>query len=404
MFLTKLEERILNGEEGEVLARAMRLLVTLGEIEGAQRLIPIHRSQVAGVSYKTAGDATLELLESLVTGGISAKTIATQNPAGMDLERWAEMGVSEVFAEKQRRICLAYERLGIKSTCTCTPYLSGNRPRFGEVIGFSESSAVAYANSVLGARSNRHGGLDALSAALVGRVPLMGYLLNENRLGDIQVNVDCPLVSEADYGALGYFVGKNLEMDEVPVYSRLKVTRDELKLLGAASAASGSVALYHVLGVTPEARGGRELFKGGKPSEILIFDEKSRQSVYEELSSQAPCDLVALGCPHSSLKEMETVARLLSGKCVKHGTRLWVFTSPLVFEEAERRGYLADIRAAGGDVFRHTCMVVAPLEEMGVTGVATNSAKAAFYVPRMTRNKCHVHLCSLRDCVSLATT
>lgn len=404
MFLTKSEERILKGEDGEVLAKAMRLLVTLGEIEGAQRLVPIRRSQVAGVSYKTAGDATLELLEGLASEGVSAKTIATQNPAGMDLERWTEMGVSEAFAEKQRRICNAYERLGIKSTCTCTPYLSGNRPRFGEVVGFSESSAVAYVNSVLGARSNRHGGLDALAAALVGRVPLMGYLLDENRLGDIQVNVDGPLRSEADYGALGYFVGKNSEMDEVPVYSRLKTTRDKLKLLGAASAASGSVALFHVLGVTPEACGNRELFKSGKPSETLTFDEKSRQGVYEELSSQGPYDLVAFGCPHCSLREVETIARLLDGKRVKHGMRLWVFTSPKVFEEAGRLGYLAEIRATGGDVFRHTCMVVAPLEEMGVMGIATNSAKATFYVPRMTRNKCQAHLCSLRDCIALATT
>jgi len=404
LFLTKLEERMLKGEEGEVLARAMRLLVTLGEIEGAQRLIPIRRSQVAGVSYKTAGEATLELLEGLASEGVSARTIATQNPAGMDLERWAKMGISEAFAEKQRRICSAYERLGIKSTCTCTPYLSGNRPRFGEVVGFSESSAVAYANSVLGARSNRHGGLDALAAALVGKVPLMGYLLDENRLGDIQVGVDCPMRFESDYGALGYFVGKNVAMDEVPVYAGLEATRDELKLLGAASAASGSVALYHVLGVTPEARRSRGLFKAGKPSENLMFDEKSRRSVYEELSSQEPCDLVALGCPHSSLREVETVARLLRGKRVKRGMRLWVFTSPRVFEEAERRGYLTEIRVAGGDTFRHTCMVVTPLEEMGVAGVATNSAKAAFYVPRMTRNKCHARLCSLRDCISLATT
>ena len=403
MFLTKLEERILKGEEEDVLARAMRLLVTLGEIQGAKRLVPIHRSQVAGVSYKTAGDATLELLEGLASEGATARTIATQNPAGMDLERWAEMGIPEGFAEKQRRICSAYERLGIKAACTCTPYLSGNRPGFGETIGFSESSAVAYANSVLGARSNRHGGLDALAAALVGRVPLMGYLLDENRLGDIQVNVECPFRSEADYGALGFFVGKTVGMDEVPVYPRFRITKDELKLMGAASAASGSVALYHVLGVTPEARTGIGLFKKGKPSESITFDEKSRQSVYEELSSQDPCDLVALGCPHASLREVETIARLLRGKHVKHGMRFWVFSSPRVFDEAEKRGYLAEVRAAGGDVFKHTCMVVAPLEEMGVAGVATNSAKAAFYVPRMTKNKCCAQLCSLRDCISLAT-
>ncbi|MCJ7609708.1 aconitase X catalytic domain-containing protein, partial [Candidatus Bathyarchaeota archaeon] len=181
--MTRTEERMLDGDEGELLSKAMRLPVTLGETGGAKRLARIRRSQVAGVSYKTAGEPTLELLESFASTGTKVKTIATLNPAGMDLERWAQMGISAGFAEKQRRICRAYERLGIRPTCTCTPYLSGNRPAFGEIVGFSESSAVAYSNSVLGARSNRHGGLDALAAALVGRVPLMGYLLDENRLG-----------------------------------------------------------------------------------------------------------------------------------------------------------------------------------------------------------------------------
>ncbi len=403
MFLTKSEERILEGEEGEVLARAMRLLVTLGEIEEASRFVPIHRSQVAGVSYKTAGDATLQLLESLVSAKVLAKTIAMQNPSGMDLDRWEEMGVSESFAVKQRRICSAYEAIGISSACTCTPYLCGNKPRFGEVIGFSESSAVAYANSVLGARSNRHGGLDALAAALVGKVPLMGYLLDDNRLGDVQVNINCPFRSEADYGALGYFVGKNVGMNKVPVYSKFAATKDELKLLGAASAASGSVALYHVLGITPEALRIRGIFKGGKPSETLTFDEKSRRSVYDELSSKDSCNLVALGCPHSSLEEVKMIADHIRGKCVKDGIRLWVFTSPKVYEDACKRGYLEKIKASGGDVFKHTCMVVAPLEDMGVSGVITNSAKAAFYIPRMTKNKCSVHLCGIRDCITIAT-
>jgi predicted aconitase len=396
---------MLDGDEGELLSKAMRLLVTLGETGGAKRLARIRRSQVAGVSYKTAGEPTLELLESFASTGTKVKTIATLNPAGMDLERWAQMGISAGFAEKQRRICRAYERLGIRPTCTCTPYLSGNRPAFGEIVGFSESSAVAYSNSVLGARSNRHGGLDALAAALVGRVPLMGYLLDENRLGDVEVRIDCSLRNEADYAALGYFVGKNVEMDEVPVYPEMKTTRDRLKLLGAASAASGSVALYHVLGFTPEARKGREkLCMNGRISESIVFDDAARRRVYEELSCQAPCDLVAVGCPHCSLREVKDVADRLRGKRVRDGVRLWVFVSPKVFEDAKGTGCIAEIEASGAKVFEHTCMVVAPLEEMGITGVTTNSAKAAFYVPRMTNNKCGATLLSLRDCVSMAKT
>ena len=402
--LTKDEEKILDGGCGEVAAKAMKLLVTLGEIEEASRLVPINRSQVAGVSYKTAGDATLELVESFASLGATARTQAMQNPAGMDLERWRDMGISEAFAEKQKRICQAYEKIGIKSTCTCTPYLCGNKPDYGEIIGFSESSAVAYSNSVLGARSNRHGGLDALAAALVGKVPLTGYLLDENRLGDIEVKVECELTSEADYGALGYFVGKNVSMDEVPVYPKMNVTHDKLKLMGAASAASGAVALYHVKDTTPEATRLRDLFKNGKPAETLIFDEQNKRRVYDELSSSNKCNLVALGCPHCSINEIREVVESIAGKHVNKKTRLWVFTSPTVYEEADKCGYIKKIRASGGDVFRHTCMVVAPLEEMGVTGIATNSAKAAFYVPRMTKNSCSTFLSSLHNCVSLATS
>jgi predicted aconitase len=402
MFLTRKEERILSGQSGWVLARAMRLLVALGEAGGAERFVPIKRSQVSGVSYKTAGEPTLELLESLSAEGVSVQTYATLNPAGMDLERWREMGINEGFAEKQRRICSAYERLGVKALCTCTPYLSNNKPRYGERVGFSESSAVAYVNSVIGARSNRHGGLDALSAALVGKVPLMGYLLDENRLSDVLVKVKFKPVSESDYGALGYLVGKSTEMDSVPCYEGLReAARDELKLLGAASAASGSTAIYHVLGVTPEACKTRPLFKGGRPSDTLEVGREDIASVYDELSSSTKCDLVALGCPHCSIEEVKRVALLLKGRRVRRRTRLWVFTSPNVYDEALRQGYVREIQASGGDVFRHTCMVVMPIEDIGITGVATNSAKAAFYIPRMS--KCQVKLLSLKDCIEFAT-
>ena len=404
MFLTKDEESILRGDQGWVLARAMKLLTTLGDLGGAERLVPIRRSQVAGVSYKTSGDPTLDLLESLAEEGVSAKTHATQNPAGMDLERWSEMGIRQEFADKQRRICTAYEKLGIRASCTCTPYLSGNKPKPGEIVGFSESSAVAYVNSVLGARSNRHGGLDALSAALVGKVPLMGYLLDVNRLPDVLVKCNFRVRSDADYGALGYHLGKNLSTDSVPYIEELgNATRDELKMLGAASAASGSTALFHVQGLTPEAKSGHCPFRQGRPTETLNVDRGDIAGVYEELSASTRCDLIALGCPHCSLNETKCISRALQSRTVKSPPRLWVFTSPEVYSEADRRGYVREIKAAGADVFRHTCMVVMPIEEMGINSVATNSAKAAFYIPRTTQNKCQAQLLSLEKCIALAT-
>jgi len=405
MFLSKEEENILDGERGWILERAMRLLTTIGDLNDAERLVPIKRSQVAGVSYRTVGDPTLHLVEELAMEKVRVRTEATQNPAGMDLKRWREMGVPEEFAEKQLRICRAYERLGVEASCTCTPYLSGNRPEFGEVVGFSESSAVAFVNSVVGARTNRHGGLDALSAALIGKVPLMGYLLDENRTGNVHVKVCFKPKNETDYSALGYYVGKEVETSEVPVYDGIKgASLDELKLLGAASAASGSVALFHVLGLTPEAKDIGGVFGGDKPKYKLEVTSEDVQSVYDELSTTDEPDLIAMGCPHSSIQELKKIAKLISGRTVKRGIKFWVFTSPKVFEEAEKTGYVSIIRSAGGDVFLNTCMVVEPIEEIGFRCVYTNSAKAAFYIPRITKGKCKSSIASLRTCVEMCTT
>jgi len=405
MFLSKEEENILDGQKGWILERAMRLLTTIGDLNDAERLVPIKRSQVAGVSYRTVGDPTLHLVEELAREKVRVRTEATQNPAGMDLKRWREMGVPEGFAEKQLRICRAYERLGIEASCTCTPYLSGNRPEFGEVVGFSESSAVAFVNSVVGARTNRHGGLDALSAALIGKVPLMGYLLDENRTGNVHVKICFKPKNETDYSALGYYVGKEVETSEVPAYDGIKgASLDDLKLLGAASAASGSVALFHVLGLTPEAKDIGGVFGGGKPKYKLEVTSEDVQSIYDELSTTDEPDLVAMGCPHSSIQELKKIAELVSGRTVKRGIKLWVFTSPKVFEEAEKSGYVSIIRSAGGDVFLNTCMVVEPIEEIGFRCVYTNSAKAAFYIPRITKGKCKSSIVPLRTCVEMCTT
>jgi predicted aconitase len=404
MYLTKEEEQILNGEHGFFLSKAMKLLVAIGDLYNAEKFVQIRRSQVAGVSYKTAGDATLELLEALVKENTKAKTYATQNPAGMDLVKWKEMGIPESFAEKQLKICKAYEEIGIKSTCTCTPYFSFNRPRFGEIVGFSESSAIAFVNSVIGARTNRYGGLEALSAALVGRVPLIGYLLKENRMGNVLAKIEFKPKNESDYAALGYFIGKELRVDEIPIYIGLpNPSIDELKLLGAASAASGSVALFHVLGITPEIKRIKEqVWRRNIDYEISVTEEDIK-SVYDELSTNERPDLIAIGCPHCSLSELKEIADSVSGKKKAPETEFWVFTSPDVFKKAEKLGYTQLISIFGGKVFRQTCMVVAPIEEMNIKCIYTNSAKAAFYIPRMTSGKCKARMMPLARCIELCS-
>ena len=221
MYLTKEEEQILNGEAGETLRQAIEILVALGDIYGADRLIPIKSAQIAGVSYKTMGDAGLEWISDLQG---KVKVPAILNPAGMDLEDWERLRISPDFAEKQKLIIQAYEKLGIRCECTCTPYtLEGFDVSYGDHLAWSESSAVSYANSVIGARTNREGGPSALSAALLGKTANYGFHLDENRVPEISIDVECSL-QKSDYGALGYVAGK-LVGSKVPIFHLKEYSR-----------------------------------------------------------------------------------------------------------------------------------------------------------------------------------
>lgn len=252
MYLTKEEEKILDGEYGEVLRRCMNLLVSLGDIYGADKLIPISSAQISGVSYKTIKDIGLEFLEDFAKEDVKVKVYATLNPAGMDLDIWRELGIDEKFAKKQLRIIEAFKKMEVEISCTCTPYLTGNLPRFGEHISWAESSAVSFANSVLGAKTNREGGPSALAAAIIGKTPYYGYHLDENRKTTHIIELDGQLISnfkygESFYGALGYLVGKIVK-NGIPYFEnlyKLNPNNDNLKSLGAAMAASGGIALYH---------------------------------------------------------------------------------------------------------------------------------------------------------------
>ena len=362
MFLTKKEEQMCDGEFGETIRKSMDILVALGDIYGAPELVDITSAQVSGVSYKTIGEAGLEYLEDLAKDGSGKATInASLNPPGTDLDNWKELGFPEEFAIKQNQIVDAYANLGISKTCTCTPYLVGNVPRFGDHVSWSESSAVAYVNSVIGARTNREGGPAALAAAIVGKTPLYGFHLDHKRKANLVVNVSDEL-SGADFGALGYIIGKVVGSG-VP-YFKLQNTPDnnDLKTLGAALASSGSVALYHMENVTPE-------YKQADVEEVedhMFISKKEILETREKLTTtDRQPDLICLGCPHASLEE------------------LWICTSVSVKATADRMGYTEAIERAGGNVVCDTCMVVAPIEDMGFEVIGVNSAKAANYVPSM---------------------
>src|SRR5512137_99659 len=187
MYLTKEEEKILNGEKGEVMERLFRLLVNLGDIYNADKMISVGSVQVAGVSYKSIGEPGTEFLEDMASKHAKVKVLTYLNPAGMDLENWKELGFPHNFANNQIRIMNAFKKMGIIITATCTPYLAGNLPRFREHIAWSESSAVCFSNSVIGARTNREGGPSALAAAILGKTPNYGFHIWENRQPTIKI-------------------------------------------------------------------------------------------------------------------------------------------------------------------------------------------------------------------------
>src|SRR5512133_1398632 len=250
MYLDADDEKILAGEQGETRQRMLELLVALGKVFGAERLVPIASAQVSGASYKTIGEYGLQWLNTL-----DAKAVvpAVLNPIGMPRGRWQEMGVDPDFAKKQQAVVAAYNRLGISLECNCTPYYL-RETSYGDHLAWSESSAVCYANSVIGARTNREGGPGALAAALIGKTPCYGLHLAVNRRPQVVIRVqgNTRNWTIAEYGALGYHAGK-LVGNRIPFFSGISPENDQLKALGAAMAATGAVALFHVEGVTPEA-------------------------------------------------------------------------------------------------------------------------------------------------------
>jgi len=394
MHLTKTEEKMLNGEEGYAVKKAMQILVALGDIYGAESLIKVGSVQVAGVSYHNLGDAGLEFLNELARDG-KVKVLTTLNPAGMDLENWQQLGISPEFAEKQNMVIDAFEKMGILVSCTCTPYLIGNLPRYGEHVAWSESSAVTFANSVIGAKTNREGGPSALAAALVGKTPCYGLHLDENRVPDIHVKVNADLTKLSDWGALGYSVGKKAE-NKIPYITGVKAAEvDELKSFCASVVTYGAKPIFYMQDITPAAE------KYAPPKESVTIEDSDIQDAYDHINDDvSDIDFVCVGCPHCSIKEIADVAQLLEGRKVSANTELWVATSRFAKQLSDTRGYTAVIEHAGGKFACDTCMAVAPLKGR-FKSVATTSAKGCYY---SRHNKMLTKMGSLEECVEAAVT
>ncbi len=395
VLLTAEEQAMLDGEFGEGTALAMRVLVGIGEAFDAPRMVPISRAHVALSNQ----EADLWFVERMVGLGARCRVAPTVNP-GFDLEYFNQAAALEAGdMEQMERTYRAYRAIGAVLNFSCTPYLLDNIPRQGEVVAFSESSATPYVNAVYGARSNRESAQSALCAAVAGRVPEYGLLLAENRRGQIVVDVKAELSSDFDYQLLGYAVPKKIG-HRIPVFVGIPDTAspEALMNLCAELNTAGAVPMFHIVGLTPEAPTLEAALGGREPVDTVTVTDRDLLEVREQIS-QAPgqVDFVLLGCPHLSLRQLQTIAELVRGKKLR--VELWINTSAYTREVAARMGLVDVIERAGGHVLQDTCVDQPIWKHLeGKTG-ATESPKCAYYTKRRQMN---FVIRSLEACVQAA--
>ena len=399
MQLTDEERAMADGSAGEAVAAAMDLLVRYGEALGAERLVEtnnvcganvfgtrhvrllspggrdVHETAFARWSLDSDEDLDIPPVAAYSCQLIGPMDIEHPDLQGRDAEELQTVLDSEAYSARH----------GIHLLSTCTPYQVGNVPVRGEHCAWMESSAVVYINSVLGARTNTEGRESTGAAMLTRRIPLYGLHLDEHRAGTHLVEVTTKVESVRDWGLLGYWLGEAIA-EGIPVIDGIGTTPDlvRLKHFGAAAASSGDVELYHVPGITPEARTVEEAFAGGSPVATLRYGPAERRLAYDRLNAKGQSedvDLVMIGCPHATIDQVRQVCRLLDGRKVHAESNLWVFTPRAIRQVAERSGYAQILRDAGAHLLSDTCPAIGQFVPPGCRVIATDSAKQAHYLP-----------------------
>ena len=403
--LTSNDRALLGGERGPAARLAMSIVTRMAEVFGASELLDISGAHIDSTIY--IGEAGLEFAERLAGLGAQVAVPTTLNVSGLDEHGWQEWAVPADWAAKAARQMAAYASMGCLPTWTCAPYQTAWRPAFGQQVAWGESNAIAFANSVLGARTERYPDLLDICCAITGRVPARGLHLTENRAGEVLFRLtgvpDRVQEDDSFYPVLGHLLGKWCG-ERIPVVEGLTVqpTEDQLKALGAAAASSGAVALFHLVGITPEAPTLEAALGGRPPAQTADFTLDDLREARRTLTTadRAELDLVVLGCPHFSLEEFEEMAALLSGQRVHLGVRFLVTSSRATVEQAREAGYLAALEAFGGRVTVDTCVLASPMLPPEVRRLMTNSGKCAYYAPGML--DVWVTFGSLADCVRSA--
>lgn len=396
MNLTREEERILAGELGEGTKVAMELLVAIGDAFDAEKMIPISRAHAASSGQE--GD--MYFVELLAKGGAKCRVPTSTNPV-YDIEVFHKLfKIPKDEAAVARRVMEAYKKVGAILSWSCLPYLTENIPLYGETVAFSESSATPYVNSVIGATTNREAAQSALAAGVIGKTPLYGLHIRENRKGTVQIKVEATLKDSFGYTLLGQFVGERVGYG-IPVLTGIKKrpSTEELINFCAMSNTSGAISMFHIPGVTIEATTVREAFQGDIPKESITVTNADLQRTCEKLQSArgGKIDFVMLGCPHYTLKQIGQAAELLEGKKIHKGVAFWICTSATTRKLAERMGYVETVEKAGGSIVVDTCIDepcwTVYRDQVGMT----DSPKCAYY-----RRFKDVIVAGLEECVQAA--
>ncbi len=406
MYLTPEEKDILAGSQGNAAKLAMETLVKIGEINGAERFIPIKNVHLVLHAYKSAFDAGVETAERIAEMGGRFSVPVTIDPYGMDAEDWEGAKTPPHYAKQQMKLENAVMQMGVIPNWTCTPYYGFTAPRMGEHLAWSESSAVAFANTVCGARTNRQTAIVDIFCGIVGRAPLTGLHLDENRRGEVLINlkVDRPL-DNWEYPALGYLVGQKLGA-KIGVIDGIEGSpnSEDLKNFCAAAAAAGSVALIHLVGVTPEASTKEQAFGGNAPAETIEITEKDLLNTRKSMCSNSTdkVDFVALGCPHYTINEIVKVHKLLNGRKVHPETAFWIYANSYALRLSEKMGIRQDLEKAGVVIRAETCMIISPVKDWGFKTMMTDSGKCSYYGPA----ECGTEMifASVEECVESAVS
>jgi predicted aconitase len=406
MHLSDYDRACLSGARGPAPRMAMSIIVRMAEIQGAPQLLEISQAHIDSTIYM--GEAGLEFAERLAGFGAKVAVPTSLNVSGLDECHWREWPVPEDWAAKAQRQMIAYHGMGCVPTWTCAPYQTSMAPKFGQQIAWGESNAIVFANSVIGARTERYPDLLDICAAITARVPALGLHLTENRAGQLLIRLqDIPRAIQQDdtfYSVLGLLLGR-LAGQRIPVIEGIEVTpaEDQLKQLGAAAASSGAVALFHIVGVTPEAPTLEAAFQGRPPLEEHTIGMPQLRATRRELTTApgARLDMVVLGSPHFSIAEFRQLAPLVEGKHRHPDVQFLVTTSRIMRDLAQQSGVLAPIEAFGARLTVDTCVLATPMLPKTIQVLMTNSGKYAHYAPGLLSTK--MVFGSLQDCVDSAT-